>query len=203
MLVTGEGRAFCTGIDLKQKAAGNIADDFHVRWEAALRRWELAETIFIAGINGWCLGGGLQLALACDLRIAKSTARLGLPAVKESLIPGLAVFRLPRYVGLGRAKRMILLGEDIDADEAQRIGLVDFVAQPEEFEQRLAAITKQCLHAGSIGMRKSKVLTNKAFDLDYDTCLPLYHAEQAIVESSQDHDEAAVAYREGRDPEWR
>jgi enoyl-CoA hydratase/carnithine racemase len=202
VLVTGEGRSFSTGIDLKQKAAGGIAADFHVRWEAALRRWELSELIFIAGINGWCLGGGLQLALACDLRLAVSTARFGLPAARESLIPGLATFRLPRHIGLGRAKRLILLGEEVDAGEALRIGLVDFVAAPSEFEARLNALAERCLGTASKGMRLSKLLANEAFDLDYEVFLPRYHEQQAMAEASPDYTEANAAYREGRDPVW-
>ncbi len=90
VIVTGEGRAFSTGIDLKELAAGAIDMTYHHRWEGALRKFELMNKVVIAVINGYCIGGGLQLALACDLRIAAETAQMGLPAVKEGLIPAWA-----------------------------------------------------------------------------------------------------------------
>lgn len=132
VIIIGEGRAFSTGIDLKQLAAGEIDMSYHHRWEAALRKFELMDKIVICAINGYCLGGGLQLALACDLRIVAASAQLGLPAVKEGLIPGLGVWRLPRYIGLGRAKRLILSGQLVDAPTAQSIGLIDEVVADTE-----------------------------------------------------------------------
>ena len=81
VIITGEGRAFSTGIDLKELAAGEMDMTCHPRWERALRTFETMHKVVIAAINGYCLGGGLQLALACDIRIAAESARLGLPAV--------------------------------------------------------------------------------------------------------------------------
>src|SRR5690349_17840884 len=128
VIITGAGRAFSTGIDLKELAAGEIDMSYHHRWEAAMRAFETMDKVVIAAINGYCLGGGLQLALACDVRIAAESAQLGLPAVKEGLIPGMSVWRLPRFVGLGRARQQILSGEMIDARAAQAIGLVEDLA---------------------------------------------------------------------------
>src|SRR3972149_8768455 len=118
VVITGAGRSFCTGIDLKELSSGQIEMVYHHRWERALRIFEMMEKIVIAGIKEYCLGGGLQLALACDVRVAADNAILGLPAIKESLIPGLGTSRLPPYIGLGRAKRMVLSGEPIDARQA-------------------------------------------------------------------------------------
>ena len=90
VIIAGEGRAFSTGIDLKQLSSGEIDATYHRRWERALRMFEMMNKIVICAINGYCLGGGLQLALACDLRIAAESAQLGLPAVREGLIPGMS-----------------------------------------------------------------------------------------------------------------
>ncbi|MBI3359605.1 MAG: enoyl-CoA hydratase/isomerase family protein, partial [Chloroflexi bacterium] len=168
VVVTGAGdRSFSTGIDLKQLSAGEIEQIYHHRWERALRILETCDKIIIAAINGWCLGGGLQLALACDIRIAREDAQLGLPAIKECLVPGMAVFRLPRFVGLGRAKRLILSGENVGAREALDIGLVDYVFGKDEFEARVEETAARYLKVASMGARQSKILTTQAFDFDH------------------------------------
>lgn len=131
--IRGEGRAFSTGIDLKELAAGQIEMAYHHRWERALRSFETMEKLIIAGINGYCLGGALQLALAADIRVGTADCQIGLPAIKESLIPGLGTLRLPRYIGWGRAKKMILGGQNIDGEAALRIGLVDHIVSSENF----------------------------------------------------------------------
>src|SRR5437899_2195984 len=106
---------------------------------------ERMDALFIAAINGHCLGGGLQLALVCDYRLANADARLGLPAVKERLIPSMSLYRLPRLIGLARAQELILLGEPIDARQAERIGLVNRVVAPDEFEAELARTIQRLL----------------------------------------------------------
>lgn len=93
IIVRGEGRAFSTGIDLKELAAGRIEMDYHRRWEQALRLFETMEKLVIVGMHGYCLGGALQLALAADIRVSTAECQIGLPAIKESLIPGLATLR--------------------------------------------------------------------------------------------------------------
>ena len=129
IVITGEGRAFSTGIDLKQLAAGEIDMSYHHRWEAALRKFELMNKVVICAINGYCIGGGLQLTLACDVRLAAESAQFGLPAIKEGLIPGMGVWRLPRFIGMGRAKQLILSGDMVDARTALALGMVDQVAE--------------------------------------------------------------------------
>ena len=122
VLIRGTGRAFCTGIDLKELSAEETPHDYFYQWDQALRLLERADKLIICAIQGFALGGGLQLPLACDIRIATTDAVLGLPAAKEGFIPGLGTYRLPRYIGLGRAKRMAISGENIDGIEALRIG---------------------------------------------------------------------------------
>src|SRR4030095_12531853 len=122
--LTGAGRAFCTGVDLTELAAGHFGLEDFIAWEDAMIAIERMDRLFVAGINGHCLGGGLQLALVCDYRLASEDALLGLPAVKECLIPSLALYRLAPLIGAGRVKELMLLGEPITAREGERIGLV-------------------------------------------------------------------------------
>lgn len=204
VVVTGAGeRSFCTGIDLKQLSAGQIEQVYHHRWERALRTLETCDKIVIAAINGWCLGGGLQLALACDVRVAREDAQLGLPAIKESLIPGMAVFRLPRFIGMGRAKRLILSGENLAAREALAIGLVDYVFEKDRFGDRVDELAGQFARVASAGARQSKILTTQAFDFDHSTFIEKYFAAQIVATDAPDHVEARQAYREGREPVYR
>jgi enoyl-CoA hydratase/carnithine racemase len=134
------------------------------------------------------------------VRVAAENAILGLPAAREGLIPGLATYRLPRYVGLGRAKRMILSGQNISAKEAYEMGLVDYVVPLSEFEERLEEIVQQYVRVCSVATVKSKTLCNYSFDLDYDAFLDKYFELQEIAQTSEDHFEARRAYREKRDP---
>lgn len=203
VVVRGTGRAFCTGIDLKELAAGGIDMDYHHRWEHTLRRIELMEKIFIVGMHGYCLGGGLQLALACDIRVSTGDCRIGLPAVRESLIPGLSTWRLPRYIGWGRAKKMILGGENIDGDRARRIGLVDHLVTGERFFEQLDAVGARYVQACSVGTRLSKLLVNRAADHDFEAFLEDYEALQKRAQYSLDALSAGRAHREGNKPEWQ
>lgn len=124
-VITGAGRAFSTGVDLKSLAAGEMTLPHFVAWEDAMTAIERMPLPFIAAINGHCLGGGLQLALVCDYRLAAADAVIGLPAVKECLIPSMALYRLPRLIGAARAREMILIGEPISAARAADYGLIN------------------------------------------------------------------------------
>lgn len=200
VIVSGEGRAFSTGIDLKQLSAGEIEMDYHHRFERALRTFETMDKIVIAAIREYCLGGGLQLALACDIRIAARNAILGLPAIKEGLVPGLGTWRLPHYVGLGRAKRYILSGENIKARDALTMGLVDYVLPLAQFDRRVEGIAQEFAKVCAVGTIQSKLLTNQSFDLEYEPFLKKYFEQQEIAQTSEDHLEARTAYREKRQP---
>src|ERR1051325_7109157 len=105
--------------------ASSMPPGFYEGQERAFRKLEMLDAITIAAIHSYCLGGGVQLAVSCDLRVCSSDSQLGLPAVNEGLFPGMAPFRLPGLVGLGAAARLVLSGGTIDANEALRIGLVD------------------------------------------------------------------------------
>ncbi|HEX9370991.1 MAG TPA: enoyl-CoA hydratase/isomerase family protein, partial [Roseiflexaceae bacterium] len=196
VIITGEGRAFSTGIDLKELSAGEIDMSYHHRWEGGLRKFEAMNKVVIGAINGYCLGGGLQLALACDIRIAVESAQLGLPAVKEGLIPGMGVWRLPRFVGLGRAKQLILSGQLLGARAAQAIGMVDEVVADSDLATSIQAAAEHYLHIPWAAVLLSKRMTNQAFELPFDDFLPQYFAAQTEAMRSADHIAALRAYRE-------
>jgi len=200
--ISGAGRAFCTGIDLKELAAGKIDITYHDRWESALRKFETMAPVVLCLIHGYCLGGGLQLALACDIRVATPTAQLGLPAIRESLIPGLGTWRLPRYVGMGRAKQMILSGDSVAGAEAQRIGLVDHLVGEDAYRDEFESYVQKYLRSCSMGSRLAKLVTGRAFDLDYEAFYGEYIKRQALAMTSYDFHEAEAAYREQRAPRW-
>jgi len=203
VIIRGEGRAFCTGIDLKQYAAGRIDMGYHQRFEKALRIFEEMDALVLAGLHGYCLGGALQLALACDIRVSTPGCIIGLPAIRESLIPGLSCWRLPRYLGLGRAKKLILGGQNIVGEEALHMGLVDHLVPQEDFFGGLDGVARHYLAACSTGTRMSKRLLNAAFDLDYERALAAYLGLQERAQYSLDALEAQQAYRQKRDPGWQ
>lgn len=203
IIIRGEGRAFCTGIDLKELADDRIEMDYHHRWESALRHLETMEKLVVVGMHGYCLGGGLQLALAADIRVSTPDCRIGLPAIKESLIPGLGTWRLPRYIGWGRAKTMILGGQNIQGEEALRIGLADHIVPQENFFTHLNEVAEKYLAACSLGTRMSKLVTNQAFDMAYDAVLSAYFKLQERAQNSPDAREAKRAYLAKEIPQWQ
>ncbi len=203
VVIRGQGRAFCTGIDLKELAADRIDMSYHERFEKALRLLEKMEKVVIVGMHGYCLGGALQLAMACDIRVCTADCQIGLPAIRESLVPGLGTWRLPRYVGWGRAKKLILGGENITGEEALNIGLVDHLVPAEDFFSQLDQIAANYVKSCSLGSRMSKLLTNSAFDLDYDEFLAEYFRLQERTQYSMDAEEGKRAYLEKRDPVWQ
>ncbi len=198
VIITGEGRSFSTGIDLKELAAGEIDMTYHHRWEGALRKFETMSKVVIAAINGYCLGGGLQLALACDVRVAAESALLGLPAVKEGLIPGMGIYRLPRMIGIGHAKRLILSGELVTATEAHTMGMVDYCINDLFFPRKVREVSDIYLNIPWTSVMLSKQMTNRTFDLPFDAFLQVYFAAQSQAMQSDDHFAAMKEYREER-----
>ena len=186
VLIRGAGRAFCAGLDLDMMGREGMPAGFNDSQERAFRAIELMDKVAIAALHGYCLGGGLQLAIACDIRVCSSDCRLGLPAVQEGLFPGMAPFRLPRLLGLGPARRLILSGEMIGPDEALRLGVVDHLVPAERFEEGLAEILERYLTAPRAASIASKRLMRRAFDAPlgvvYAESLPLLDECQASPE---------------------
>jgi len=151
-VIGGAGRAFCTGVDLKALAAGAMTLPQFVAWEDAMTAIERLPLPFIAAINGHCLGGGLQLALVCDYRLAAAEA----------------LYRLPRMIGAARARELILTGEPISAARAGEYGLVDRVVPGADFPQAVEESVERFLALPATSVRWSKRLMARAFDLEFD-----------------------------------
>src|SRR5258705_5649808 len=166
-VITGAGPAFATGVDLNALAAGEMTLPHFVAWEDAMTAIERMPIPFIAAINGHCLGGGLQLALVCDYRLAAADAVIGLPAVKECLIPSMALYRLPRLIGAARSPDMILTGEPISADRAAGHGLINQVVPASEFPGAVEACVARFLALPATAVAATKRLLARAFDLPF------------------------------------
>jgi len=198
VVLTGAGRAFSTGVDLDALASGSFGLADFVAWEDAMVAIERMDRLFVAGINGHCLGGGLQLALVCDYRLVSDAARLGLPAVKECLIPSMSLYRLPRLIGAARARELILLGEPIDARTAERYGLVNRAVPAADFERELDAIVGKLLALPAASVRASKVLTARAFELPFDAFRREMQAHFKVCLDSDEHRRAMDEIRARR-----
>ena len=195
VVLIGAGRAFSTGVDLKSLARGDFHFADFVLWEDAMTAMERLPMLFIAGINGHCLGGGLQLTLVCDYRLASEDALLGLPAVKECLIPSMALYRLPRLIGAARARELILLGESISARQAERYGLVNRVVPAAGFSSALDETVARFLALPASSVLASKRLAARAFDLDFDPFRKEMEAEFRVCLDSPEHRAAMAAIR--------
>jgi enoyl-CoA hydratase len=173
VVLGGAGRSFCSGIDRDMLAAEGMPGDYFASHERAFHGLERLDAFVIAALHGHVLGGGLQAALTCDLRLCSSDAELGLPAARDGLIPGLATFRLPRLIGLGPARRLIFSGESVAADEALRLGLVDQVLPATGFAAAVDGVVAGYATAPAAALIGAKRLTALAFDASLATV----HAE--------------------------
>ena len=203
LMITGAGRAFCAGQDLKSRTPeqkGSLGASLRERYNPMIRQIRQMETIVIAAVNGVAAGAGCNLALACDLRVASEEAKFIQSFVRVGLAPDSGgSFILPRLVGLSKALELLLLGDPIDAREAQRIGLVARVFPAAEFAASARLIAEQIARAPrGIGLIKRAVnhanLGNLENDLEYEAQL------QEIAGRSADYDEGVKAFLEKRTP---
>ena len=195
VIVTGAGRGFCSGIDLKAVAQDEIQLPWFREWEATLRLFEtMYDKALICGIHGACIGGGLQFSLTCDMRIAADNAFFSLTAVRHSIIPGLGTFRLPRAVGLGRGRLLALAASQIRAKQALEWGLVDQVVKPKTLDTALTTAADMFIHTAPAAFRESKKLLVQCYDLPYERFLSAYLKGQQACLASSDHAVAGDAY---------
>jgi len=166
VVVRGAGSSFSSGMDRMALAAREIGEPFYRHWSRALNGLEDMGKLAIGVLHGYCLGGGLQLALACDVRLAASDCVLALGATAHGLIPDGAVLRLARVVGLGRANELALLNPRISPEEAKAIGLVNWVVGPDEVEPALSRLIESALHAAPTAVRHTKRLLHQSFHTD-------------------------------------
>jgi len=171
VIVSGEGRAFCSGLDTKELAKGNLTREWFATWEKGVMALANLDAITIAAIHGYCLGGGLQVALACDLRVATTDAILSIPAVREGLVAALGPMRLARIIGAGPAKRLCLLGERFSVQQGQALGLIDEVYDPAELEVRALMLAQELLLIPFTALKQTKRQINRAFYEDDNTLL--------------------------------
>ncbi len=206
LIFTGEGdKAFVAGADIEEIAA--ITDVFVAR-EFALLGQEVFSAIAaspvptIAAINGYALGGGLELALACDIRVAAREAKLGLPEVGLGLIPGFGgTQRLPRLIGLGRALELILSGRHVRAEEAREMGLVNFVADDALAEAKKVA--QRLLKNGPVAMALAKEAVYRGFDVPLPEALEIEADLFGLVSRTKDFKEGLDAFLNKRKPDFK
>jgi len=172
VLVHGAGRAFCSGIDRDMLGRGAITPDFFELTERARLGLESMDKITVAAVHGYCIGGGLQLAIACDIRIATTDSRFAVPAVADALIPGMAPIRLPRLIGLGPARRLMLSGAEIGSEEAARLGLVDHVIPDDDRDAAITQMLQPYLAAPPTAVAGLKQLLASAFAPPVATVAP-------------------------------
>ncbi|MFQ6051599.1 MAG: enoyl-CoA hydratase/isomerase family protein [Candidatus Hydrothermarchaeota archaeon] len=176
IIITGEGKAFVSGADLSEMSEKNPEEalEFALLGQEIFDDLESLEKVTIAMINGYALGGGLELALACDIRIASEKAKIGSPEVNFAICPGWgATQRLPRIVGEGKALALILTGEMINADEAERIGLINEVVSEENLEKKTMELARKIAEKSSLGIKmiKKAFNKNKKLGLNYEATL--------------------------------
>jgi enoyl-CoA hydratase/carnithine racemase len=196
VLITGEGRAFCSGLDLTDLSAGEITPHWFHQTELAYRALETMDKPVIAGVQGYCIGGGLQIIIACDVRIAADDAIIGLPATQEAFLPGMSAWRLTRLIGMGNARHLILSGENITPAEAHRIGILNRVVARADLERELETWAGRYLQVPAPSLKWAKRLCNQAFDLPFERFLDeQYDQAMQIVLASEEHQAARRAWR--------
>lgn len=204
VIMTGTGRFFCAGADLNELAHLNTVhggSEFSIRGQSLCNRLERSEKPVLAAINGTCVGGGLELALACHIRVSAAGAQLGLPEVKLGLIPGFGgTQRLPRVIGASRAAEMILTGESLSAEEALRIGLVSRVVPPHEVVAQAEAIAALMLGRGKTAIEAALHAIRGGLDIPLSEGLAREAELFGRLCSTPSKQEAIQAFLERRRP---
>src|SRR5262245_38472250 len=204
LIITGAGEsAFVSGADINEIRGRGRDDGLAAINSSLFAEIERFPRPTIAAINGYALGGGCELALACDIRIASDTAKFGQPELGLGIIPGAgATQRLPRIIGMGRAKHLILTGEIIDAKQALEIGLVTAIAPPGQLQVRARELAKKILRQGPLAARLAKVALNASARVDMDSGLLIETLAQALCYNSEDKMEGTTAFLEKRKPKF-
>lgn len=207
IILTGAGeKIFCAGADLKERMG---MSETEIRTAVTLIRdtinqIELLAKPIIAAINGSALGGGLEMALACDIRIAAQTAKLGLTETSLGIIPGAGgTQRLPRLIGLGRAKELIYTARRIDAEEALRIGLVEYIESADSLMDKALYIAGQIAQNAPIAVSQAKISINNGLGNDISTGLAIEQQAYEITIPTKDRLEGLQAFREQRSPVFK
>ncbi|MEM7205558.1 MAG: enoyl-CoA hydratase-related protein [Planctomycetota bacterium] len=206
VILTGSGeKAFVAGADVGALAQQGVLDgrENARAGQALTTAIEASPKPFLAAINGYALGGGLELALACDLRYAATTAKLGLPEVSLGIIPGYGgTQRLPRLIGMGPALQLILTGDPVGADEALRLGLVNGVHEPGELLSSVQGVAKRILSRGPTALALAKQAARRGAQLSLAEGLELEADLFGMISSTEEMREGMRAFLEKRKPAW-
>lgn len=206
VLITGAGeKAFVAGADITEMRDMSAVEarDFAGQAQATLKRLEALPVPVVALVNGFCLGGGCELALACDWAVASDNAVFGQPEVLLGVIPGFGgTQRLPRRVGPAMALDLVTTGRKIDAHEALRIGLVNRVMPQAELEDYVAELTKQLMGNGPQSVRGAKQAVHDGMDQDLDSALALETSLFAFCFAGEEQTEGMSAFVEKRKPDF-
>jgi len=204
LILTGAGdEALVSGADIRAIAARRRREALAGLNNRLFAAIEAFEKPTIAAVNGYALGGGLELALACDIRVAAAGARFGLPEVKLGIIPAAGgTQRLPRVIGLGRARYLILTGDIIDAAEAERLGLVSAVVPREDLLPKAREIAAKIMKRGPLAIRLAKKALSLSAEVPLSAGLEFESVAQAILFESRDKEEGTRAFLEKRDPRF-
>ena len=207
IVITGAGsRAFCAGADVKELKDKSQAEakDLSLWFQDITNYMERLRKPIIARINGFCLGGGLELAMACDFRIASDNSIFGLPEVNLGIIPGGgATQRLTRLIGKTKAMEMLMTGEQIDAEEALRLGLVNRVVPANELDTAVNALLSELQAKSALTLGILKLVVNNGLKMSFERALS-YEAECfGSALASRDAKEGLQAFIEKRKPEFR
>jgi enoyl-CoA hydratase/carnithine racemase len=207
VVLRGNGPLFSSGMDLAALAeAGERPDELRSFRRACIEAWNIAETMekpVVCAIHGAAIGGALELALACNLRVMAADAIVGMPEVRIGLIPDVGgSSRLPQIVGLGRAKELIMTGKLIGAEEAERIGLVNRVAPAEELEQATQTLIDELLVCAPVAVGLAKRVLDASARPALSTTLELEVALQERCARTADFAEGARAFAAKRQPEF-
>ena len=209
VIFTGSGRAFSAGEDVSEM--GDLTQMGTRGFRAVARGihsvFDLIESIevpVIAAVNGVAAGGGFELALSCDFRVIASDARFVMPEAKVGLIPGSGgCSRLVSYVGLGRAKELVMLARPLGAEEAKALGLVTTVSEPGGALAAALALAAEMAAFAPLALGMAKLVLNTCTDVDHETGRRLERLGQSVLKTTSDHAEGAAAFLARRAPDWQ
>lgn len=207
VIVTGAGdKSFCSGADLKERRtmAPVQVKEYIQTIRNLFTAVEMLNKPVIAAVNGIALGGGTELALACDIRIASKSATMGLTETRLAIIPGGGgTQRLPRLIGRGKAKELIFTGRRVGAEEALQIGLVNQICDPGQLIDECRKMAAMICEAGPIAIEQAKHAINYGLETDLHTGLAIESAAYWVTIPTEDRMEALAAFQEKRRPVFK
>lgn len=206
IIVTGEGKAFVSGADIGELATMGVQDGMKKSsiGQYLMKSFENIPKVVIAAVNGFCFGGGMELALACDIRVASDKVRMGLPEVKLGIIPGYGgTQRLGRLIGAGRAKQMIFTGEFYKAEQVYEYGIVQEVYPHDEMMDKTREMAKTIASRGPLAVKAAKECVNRGLEMPLSNACDFEKLSFGAIAASDDMKEGLNAFLEKREAEFK